>query len=170
MSTEIKDQAAVESPVVVQMPDTPEALKVFVAYTLTDLLNIPENGTHFARVVLSAALKALNNSAQQSAQQATRPVLSRTPYAGCLRGVVAANEEASDEPLSVDLTAHDVATDTWVESTLPASVQQNVAKLILSQSTVPGDVWYVTTNHAVDKLLDATAASLMANAEVDVQG
>ncbi|MNQ29611.1 hypothetical protein D3C85_429260 [compost metagenome] len=166
MSTEIKE-AAVEAPQAIMMPETPEHLKVFVAATLTDLLNIPENATHFARVVLSAGLKALNNEAQHKAQLAMRPVLTRTPYAGCLRAVITANEVASDEPLTVDITIREVGSEEWVDSKIPAHALQELAKLVLSQATVPGDVWYITTNQAVDQQLDKAAEALLNQAQAD---
>ena len=170
MSTEIKE-AAVEAaaPQAIMMPETPEQLKVFVAAAVTDLLNIPENATHFARVVLSGALRALNNEAQHKAQLAMRPVLTRTPYPGCLRAVITANAEASDEPLTVDITIREVRSEEWTDSKASPVVLQELAKLVLSQATVPGDVWYITTNQAVDKQLDAAAEALLNQAQADAE-
>lgn len=171
MSTEIKKdpvpvtEAAAPAPIF--MPETPEQLKVFVASIVTDLLNIPENATHFARVTLGGALRALNNEAQHKAQLAMRPVLTRTPYAGCLRAVITANAEASDEPLTVDITVRAEGSEEWVDSKLPAAALESIAKLVLSQATVPGDVWYITTNQAVDKQLDLAAEALLNQAQAD---
>jgi hypothetical protein len=173
MSAEISKEnetvgtAAVAAPAPIYMPETPEQLKAFVAASVTDLLNIPENATHFARVVLSGALKALNNEAQYKAQLAMRPVLTRTPYAGCLRAVVSANTEAGDEPLSVDITTRAAGSEEWIDSGMPYEALQKVAKLVLSQSTVPGDVWYITSNLAVDAQLDAAAEALLNQAQND---
>lgn len=165
MSAEIKKETVeAEVPQVILMPQTPEQLKAFIAGSVTDVLNIPENATQIARVVIAAALRSLSNDAQHEAIKKTRPVLTRTPYAGCLRAVITANEVASDEPLTVDVMVHDIASDSWVESGLPQAGLENVAKLVLSQATVPGDVWYITTNHAVDKQLDAATDALLQQA------
>lgn len=158
-------EAAVPQPI--YMPETPEQLKAFIAASVTDLLNIPENATHFARVVLSGALGALNNQAQLASQLALRPVLTRTPYAGCLRAVISANTEAGDEPLSVDITTRAAGSEEWVDTGMPNEALQKIAKLVLSQSTVPGDVWYITSNRAVDAQLDAAAEALLNQAQND---
>ena len=150
-----------------KFPKTSDELHMFIAESFRDLLAVPENGAIFANTVLHAQLRALTANREHEQRAQTAIVLVKTEYPQCVRATVTA-PVVEGELLSVTLEVRDNGPESdWVDAgkLYTKEALDNVGKLVLSQTATPGDQWYVTTNHAVDKAREQVSQMMLEQAD-----
>lgn len=151
-----------EAGVVVEMPKTPEELYTFIAKSFGQLMAIPENATIFANTILHAQLRALQVNSKVEASSQLEMVLARIEYPGCLRAEVT-QPDAATGLLDVVLECRDPENkEAWTSDTgFNADQIAAFKRLVLSQTTVPTDVWFITTSAAVNQTNKEVAEMLI---------
>jgi hypothetical protein len=134
------------------LPTNVEELHAFIVKTLTEVLAIPENTIQLAQNIFAAAANATQVQRERDAREQFRPVLTRTPYPGCLRALVT----FVDETFVVSFGHIPDGESDWelCGSALAEPACEALTKLVLSQPVFDGDIWYVTTNAAVNAQLE----------------
>lgn len=150
-----------------QMPTTPEELRVYISHVLRDILSIPENVIQLAQNVFAAAANATQVQRERDLREGLRPVLSRTYYQGSLRATVSQPTEGSPMVVGLEFIPEDEKE--WKDATIAIaeSAREALSKLVLSQPTFPGDVWYVTTNAAVNAQLEKVTDYMMGEGGIE---
>jgi hypothetical protein len=139
-------QAQIERP----FPTTHEELHLIVAEAVGRILSFPENIQQLAMSVASAQAGALQQVNIINQRMEAHPQLVRVEYPGAARATVVAAAEGFD----VVLEERD-GTDGWKPLERPDYVIAGAKKLVLSQVTHDGDVWFITTTAEVHKFQDS---------------
>ena len=161
----------VQTPAPVQFPKTVEELRGFVAGTITEVLNIPENKAIQAESLLGFLLGLVQERRAKDDRSQYRPVVVGTYYRGSARAtighdvesgqfVVAFDEEVKDAEGKLVLESHEVngvqmTRPVWKAMPLEAGPLEMLTKLVLSQPVQPGQVFYVTTAAGIEAHMEA---------------
>lgn len=154
------------------LPQTRGELRELVAGTFDDLLKIPGNAQAIGQAVLAAAVNAIAENRKLRERQANRPVVGRAYYPGSLKAIITAKQESDDSlnTLSVDFYEQKPAegeeitpTTPWTLFAMPAG--SNLPQIVLSQSAVPGDEFFLTTLWQVEAALEAATDATLAAAQ-----
>lgn len=161
----------VQTPAPVAFPTSVEELRGFVASTMTEVLNIPENKAIQAESLLGFLLALVQERRAKDDRAQYRPVVVGTYYRGSARAtigldaesgqfVVAFDEEVKDAEGKLVLESHDVngvamTRPTWKAMPLEAGPREMLSKMVLSQPVQPGQVFYVTTGAGIEAHMEA---------------
>jgi predicted DNA-binding protein len=159
----------VETAAPIAFPSTTEELRAFVAGTMTEVLNIPENKAIQAESLLGFLLGLVQERRAKDDRAQFRPVVVSTYYRGAARATcgvkegeffVQFEEEAKDADGKLVLEAHDVngvsmTRPVWKAMPLEAGPLEMLTKLVLSQPVQPGQVFYVTTAAGIEAHMEA---------------
>lgn len=178
----------VQTPAVLEMPTSPEQLREFIAHSLRDILAIPENQLIQAKSFIDTIKKSLDESAQRAERGWLRPVITSTYYRGAFRAVVGTydaegditpvtflqeQKDAEGKVVFEDAEVNGVALKrpVWVsvEGVVNPASLALLSKLVLSQPTVPGQVFYVTTNGAIEQQMEAATDFFIAQQQSSEQ-
>jgi len=159
------------APVVIEMPQTAEQLRHFVAGTMNELLNIPENKAVQAESLLTYLLGLVKEKQASENRANLRPVVVSTYYRGSARAtigldlqsntfLVAFDQEAKDADGKIiteafELNGVQLTRPTWTKFELPGAAYDMMSKLVLSQPVQPGQVFFVTTGAAIEAHMEA---------------
>lgn len=139
-----------------------EQVRHLIAEQLSSLLTIPENQENLAIIVVGALARMTKELTDTRLRNANRLTLTKTYYAGALRAEVGVSvaEEADESLLSVKFFIKSEENE-WVPADdLNDAAVENLTKLVLSQTAVPGDVFYITTQAAVNQFVDNLSAAM----------
>lgn len=161
----------VQTPAAVAFPTTVEELRNFIAGTMTEILNIPENKVIQAESLLATLLGLTQERRAKDDRAQLRPVVVGTYYRGSARAtigldtesgqfVVAFDEETKDAEGKLVLEPHEVngvpmTRPVWKKMPLEAGPLEMLSKLVLSQPVQPGQVFYVTTAAGIEAHMEA---------------
>ena len=161
----------VQTPAPIAFPATVEELRGFVAGTMTEVLNIPENKAIQAESLLGFLLGLVQERRAKDDRAQFRPVVVGTYYRGSARAtvghdtesgqfVVAFDEEAKDAEGKLVLEPHEIngvqmTRPVWKAMPLEAGPLEMLTKLVLSQPVQPGQVFFVTTGAAIEAHMEA---------------
>lgn len=151
MSAEAQAPAAAQ-PAAFELPKTAEEFHLAVANAVGQVLSIPENIQALGQSVLMAAANALGQVSVINQRLEAQPQLTRVEYPNCLRGTIAEGAEVGQ--YDVKLEQRDEKGE-WVPAVRPDFVLLGAKKLMLSQVTFPGDVWFLTTTAQVHAFQDS---------------
>lgn len=145
-------------------------LRQVIVTELNNVLTNPDNLNTLANQIFTASTNAIRENAQLRARTAVRPVLTRVPYPGCLKATVLEPREGEE---ILDVSFEEQVTDQdkegWKTAALTDQQHLTLRKLVLSQTTVPGDVYYVTTSAAIDAALEAATDEVMAATQAQAE-
>lgn len=142
-----------------KFPTTLEELHIEVATSLSHLLSVPDNVRLLAQSMFTAAGVSLKNSNRIDNAIESRPVLSRTEYPNCARGTV---KLVPGEVVEYQVTLEQRNVDgEWGPLLHETAIQDALKRLVLSQPTFDGDVWYVTTTADVNLAQDAIVDQML---------
>jgi hypothetical protein len=163
-------QAQAAAPVA--FPTTADELRGFVANTLTEMLNIPENKAIQAETNLLFLLGLVQERRAKDDRAQLRPVVVSTYYRGSARATVELDpvvsaeffvkfeQESRDtegklvtEPF--ELNGVQMTRPVWVAMPLEGGAYEMMAKLVLSQPVQPGQVFFVTTAAGIEAHMEA---------------
>ncbi|MNF74541.1 hypothetical protein D3C85_149340 [compost metagenome] len=155
----------------VAFPQTTEELRNFVASTMTEVLNIPENKAIQAESLLGFLLGLVQERRAKDDRAQFRPVVVGTYYRGSARAtighdaesgqfVVAFDEETKDADGKLVLEPHEVngvqmTRPVWKAMPLEAGPLEMLTKLVLSQPVQPGQVFFITTAAGIEAHMEA---------------
>lgn len=162
-------QAQTAAPAIA-MPTTAEELRNFVAGTMTEILNIPENKIIQAESLLGTLLGLVQERRAKDDRAQLRPVVVSTYYRGSARATVELveggeffvkfEEESKDaegklitEPFELNGVA--MTRPVWKGMALPEGAYEMMAKLVLSQPVQPGQIFFVTTAAGIEAHMEA---------------
>lgn len=148
-------------------PQTIEQLQALVAVQIGEVLSIPANVNALAQAILSAAAAAVAENQQLRRKQQMRLALVKTWYPGSIRATVMSSEVEGDDLLDVVLEEKNEEGN-YVPTSLAEGQQGPLKQLVLSQTAQPGDVYFITTNSAVDKALEEASEMMAELAESQV--
>ena len=152
-----------------ELPKTAEEFHMAVANAVGQVLSVPSNIQALGASVLRAAASALDQANVINQRMEAQPQLTRTEYPNCLRGTIL--ETGTVGVLDVNLEQRDSA-GVWVPAARPDYVLAGAKKLMLSQATFPGDVWFLTTTadvHAFQDSMVGVASAAVPTAEAAAQ-
>lgn len=160
------DKTEVQQIAVQQMPTTPDELRVFVVEALKQILSIPENVIQLAQQIFAAGANATQVQSERDVREGLRPVLTRVYYPGAFRATVSGEVDA---PMTVKLEHKPEGSEVWEDcrEVINPSAYEALSKLVLSQPTIPNDVWYITTNAAVNAQQEKVTDIMMGKGEVE---
>jgi hypothetical protein len=153
------------------MPTNVDELRAFVAGTMTEVMNIPENKAIQAESLLGFLFGLVQERRAKNDRSQLRPVVTSTYYRGSARAtvgldkdggefIVTFSEEIKDAEGKLVLEDHVVkgvpmTRPTWRVMQLEAGPLEMLSKLVLSQPVQPGQVFYVTTAAAIEAHMEA---------------
>lgn len=159
---------------ITEMPTSPEQLREFIASAMRDILAIPENQLIQAKTLIDTIKKSLDESTTRAERNWLRPVVTSTYYRGAFRAVVGQYDADGDiTPVSflqekkdaegkivfedAEVNGVGLKRPVWesIEGVVNPASLALLSKLVLSQPTVPGQVFYVTTNGAIEQQMEA---------------
>jgi len=147
-------QAHIEEPKIILFPETPEQLDHYIAGAVSKFLNITENQTLLAQVVVSGLARALTNDRERLEKDMNRLILVKAPFPGCIKAQVF---QKTEEELGVrfyQLQQTDADAPAWTEIVAdernPAQKLEALSSFVLAKATVVNETWYITTSKAVD--------------------
>lgn len=149
-------QSHIEEPKIITFPQTPEQLDHYIAGAVSQFLNIPENQTLLAQVVVSGLARALTNDRERLEKDMNRLILVKAPFPGSIKAVV---YQKSETELGVNFfqlqqSVVEGEAPTW--ALIEANERNPQAKLdalsnfVLAKATVVNETWFITTSKAVD--------------------
>lgn len=163
-------QAQTAAPAIA-MPTTAEELRNFVAGTMTEILNIPENKIIQAESLLGTLLGLVQERRAKDDRAQLRPVVVGTYYRGSARATIGISndggeffvtfeEEAKDADGKLILEPHEVngvamTRPVWKAMPLEAGPLEMLSKLVLSQPVQPGQVFFITTAAGIEAHMEA---------------
>lgn len=150
-------------------PSTTEELRAFVAGTMTEVLNIPENKAIQAESLLGFLLGLVQERRAKDDRSQYRPVVVATYYRGSARATVGIKdaeffvqfeEETKDAEGKLVLEQHEVngvqmTRPVWKAMPLEAGPLEMLTKLVLSQPVQPGQIFFVTTAAGIEAHMEA---------------
>lgn len=152
MSAAAPANAQIQQPAPLPMPTTQEELRSIIAQELSRLLSIPENIQALAASMASASAAALNTVNVVNQRMEAHPQLVRTEYPNCAKVTIVETDAVGE--LDVKMEERDKETNEWIPLQRPDHVLGGIRKLVLSQVTFAGDVWFVTTTAEVNRFQD----------------
>lgn len=164
------------------MPRTTEELRAFVAGTMTEVLNIPENKAIQAESLLGFLLGLVQERRAKDDRAQLRPVVVSTYYRGSARATVGISkdggeffvtfeEEAKDAEGKLIVEPHEVngvqmTRPVWKAMRLEAGPVEMLSKLVLSQPVQPGQVFFITTAGGIEAHMEAMTDMFQATEEL----
>lgn len=149
-------------------PTNSAELHQFIADSFQQLLSVPQNANSIAIATLGAQIKALKDSQELLSRQGAKVVLTRVEYPGCIRAVILAPEVEGEE-MSVALTQR-ISEEEWgAPEGFDQKAMESLARLVLSQAAVPGEMFYITTNAAVENANELASQVIMDRAQAIAQ-
>lgn len=143
-----------------ELPKTEAEFHLAVVTAVSQILSIPSNIQAMAASMFSAGAGALSSINTVNQRMETKPQVTRVEYPGSLRGTVVCPVVGQYD---VVLEQRNEAGE-WVPATKPDYVLVGAKKLMLSQSTFEGDVWFLTTIADVHQYQDSMMAVATSNA------
>lgn len=140
------------------MSDKKEASQLFNEQ-FQDMLAVPANQLSLSIMFFETALKAMKQQQNDELRRSNLPVITRAFYPGSIKAVVrVVDYDAPQVELTADLYEEDPENaGEWISLTVNDEFQQPLKKLVLSQATHDGDVWYMATSAQVNEVAAAVA-------------
>lgn len=161
MSTEIK-------PAAFEMPTTREGFKQLFAELFSETMSNPANANLLAKTLFAATHNALLGAIDKDFRQENKPVIVRQEYPDSWRCTVVGGQGGT-----LTVTIEERSTDgAWIMADISEALEAKTAGLVLSQTAVAGDVFYLTTSAKIEAARDSFVDQYLADAmsEKDERG
>lgn len=133
-----------------EMSAEDRAFRERFAIEFHELFKIPGNALNLATMVAQQMVVSLKTMQQEAERRYARPILVRVEYEGSVRATV---QPAGDDGLLSVLLEERVDGE-YTTSGIDDSWHKVLSDMVLSQTAFPGDVWFITTNAAVENALE----------------
>lgn len=151
-SAQQEQQLTADQLAALPLPKNQLELRQMIAAELASILSIPSNIQSLAASISSAQAQALHTANVVNQRMEAHPQLVRTEYPGSAKATILAPVEAGGE---YDVLLEERGEDgEWKPLVRDELVLAGCKKLVLSQVTHGGDVWFITTTAEVNRHQD----------------
>lgn len=129
-------------------------MKEAISVALNEMFQIPANQLALAKMFLETSVQAIALQQQEEERRYARPVLVRTYYPGSIKATVTSDPDNVGEFLVALEEEHE---GEFKPMDLEPAYQAPLTQMVLSQAVQDEDIWYITTNGAIENNLESVA-------------
>lgn len=146
-------------------PTTRDGFKQMFAEMFAELMSNPANANMLAKTLAAASHNALLGAMAKDIRQEQKPVVIKIEYPDSWRCTII----ESDNETKVDVLFEERnAAGEWQRLDLSEQQLKTAKMLVLAQSAVPGDVFFLTNSAAIEAARDTFVDQYLAEAEAEV--